>query len=273
MIYLGTLGRMVGIKCPASQNVEAEDRYSFNTTLEGRVKAQARPVLGGRSWSLQTSDATTPEDAATIMGFANGEWGAGPFVFISADAPVTNLLTPDEASCLYQSPNANIRRGGPVNLGADGWAGQSIQHLDPAGGSEIYFSTGQTPVLAGQPVTGSAWIRGDGARVRLYWYTEGSVTPMAGTVSSATITAGDGWKRATVTGTPPAGAVGVAVVAQYAFQAARPAITWTSEMFPLAAGEGCPKAVLHGASKSLVLAGRGRGQQYANLSYTITEVG
>lgn len=269
-IYLGQLGRMVELKCPATQQVSTADGFTFEETLEGRVKAQARPFQR-RTWSLGTSDATTPAQQATLLGFVAGEWGPGPFVFVSADAPVTNMLSPAAANCLETLTSANVIAGGPVNLGSEGWAGSSWSTVNPAVGG-IYYGTSYVPVAPGRRVTGAAYVMGAGASVQLYWY-DSSNTFISASVSAPEGVAGT-MKRISVSGLPPAGAASCRLVSVSASQGARPAITWTSEVFPWAAGEGCPKAVVHGASKSLVLASRDlRGGRYANLSYTVTEVG
>lgn len=131
MIYLGSLGRMIGIKCPASQQLEAEDLYSFELTLEGKRTAQVKP-RAPRTWNLQTSDATKPADVATLMQFVQGGWGPGPFVFVAADAPFTNLLSPAAASC---DPVAGLGSAttldGPLLTG-DGWAGRSLSVPNPS---------------------------------------------------------------------------------------------------------------------------------------------
>lgn len=271
MIYLGTPGRMVGIKCPASQNVEAEDKFSFETTLEGRRKAQVRPV-GRRSWNLQTSDATTPADQAAIMGFIHGEWGVGPFVFVSADAAVSNLLTPAAASSLDLPGHAGISHGGPVTLDPGRWAGQSLIAADPETSIEIFAGKGTYPVLQGIPVTGAAWISAgtvSPAYIRLYWIDQAGGT--LGASASLPVTAPQGLVRISVTATPPAGAVGVKVVALRATRMAAPTLTWSSEVLEPGPGEGCLKAVIHAGSKNVTLAAQ--RAVYGSVSYTVTEVG
>lgn len=275
MIYLGTLGRMVELKCPSQQQLDMGDRFSFEPTLEGRIKGQAQPIQR-RTWSISTSDATTPMQQAAILSFVHGEWGVGPFVFISTDALVTNLLTPSAAACQDFGPvTTNIQAGGPVEVSPGDWAGASVRSYAPESvgdGQEIYMGLDYVPVLPGQVVTGSAWLRGVDARMRLYFYGEGGGVPI-GTQSS--FYAGTSqWQRISVSAQPPAGAVSCRLVAWGVDQVTRPAITWTDSMFDWAAGEGCPKAVIHAASKNLVMASRDpRGGRYANLSYTITEVG
>lgn len=272
MIYLGTLGRLVALKCPASQQMDLGERYSFEPTLEGRIKGQALP-LQRRTWSMSTSDATTPAQQAALQGFVNGSWGPGPFVFVSADAPVTNLLSPGAAACLELTSHVGIGPGGPVDLGPEGWEGSSIAANYPDTTSpEIFFGLGFVPVLPGVPVTGSAYIQGTEARVNLYWYAA-DLSPL-GATPSQNVSSPAGMTRVSVTALPPTGAACCRVVAFHATKATRPALTWTDRAFPWAAGEGCPKAVLHGASKNLIMASRDfRGGRYANVSYTITEVG
>lgn len=273
MIYLGSHGRMVGIKCPASQDVEAEDRYTFDRTLEGKRVGQVRP-LGRRSWSLRTSDATTPADVSAVTAFVNGDWGSGPFWFVSADAPHVNLLTPAGSACReLQTGSPNIKLDGPVDLGAAGWSARSIRSDDPfatsGNGAEIYMGLDVIPVLPGVSVTASAWVKGAGSRVRIYWYDDTFGTPIGGVTGVVEGTAA--WSRVHVTGTPPANAVGCRMIALNAERATRPAVTWTSALEGWGDGQGCPKAVVHGAARSLTLTGM--NGTYSNVSYTITEVG
>lgn len=270
MIYLGTLGRMVGIKCPSSQSVETAERYGFDQTLEGRVKAQAKPV-GRRTWNLQLSQATTPQDHSALSAFANGVWGAGPFYFVSADAPHTNLLTPQASSCA-ETAFATAKPGGPVNLGADGWAGASLT-TPTADANGMYFgnSTELIPVLPGQPVTGSAWVQGAGARVRLNWCDINGDYMFQFVASSNTATST--MSRLSVVGTPPPGAVSCSLLAvgPAGMRATQPAVTWGNELQPWADGQGCKKAVVSAFSRDQVLAVP--GNTYSNVSFTVSEVG
>lgn len=270
MIYLGTLGRIVGIKCPSSQSVEPASRYVFEPTLEGKIKGQARPV-GRRTWNLELSSATSPSEHSALSAFANGEWGIGPFIFVPVDAPHTNLLTPQASSCA-ETTFATAKPGGPVNLGADGWAGASLTTptADPNG---MYFgnSTELIPVLPGQPVTGSAWVQGAGARVRLNWYDMNGNYLSSFVASSNTATST--MARIHVIGTPPAGAAAcrLLIVGPAGMRAARPAVTWSNGLQPWADGQGCKKAVVSAFSRDQVLAVV--GSTYSNVSFTVTEVG
>lgn len=271
-VYLGELGRLVELKCPSSQSVSVEDGTTFETTLEGRVKAQARSARR-RSWSVDIG-AATPAEMASMLAFAGGEWGKGPFVWVSTDAPVTNLLPLEASLCGSQAIYSNtVSRGGPMQLGDGTWAGSSLTTSDPTGTLWVGASKAPVPVLPGQPVTASAWVIGAGGKVRLHWVAaDGSA--MAGTVTSSGTGAAGVPQRLSATGIPPAGAVSCTMSTTKATQITRPAITWTGAPFDWQPGEGCPKAVIHGLSRQIILALRDPSYgRYSNASFTITEVG
>lgn len=273
MAYLGTFGRLVELKCPETQQVSFADRVSFETTLEGRVKSQSRPI-GRRTWQLSTSPAATPQEQATILGFIAGEWGPGPFVFVSADAPLTNLLTPRAATCAETVFPESATNGGPMALGDGQYAGRSLTTLNstPSG---MYFggsgNEGLVPVLPDMPVTGSAWLQGVGAKIRLNWY-DANGSYLSSFVASSE-SAGAGVQRLSVTGVPPSGAASCRLLAvgPAGMRGTRPAVTWTEKARDWGPGEGCSKATIHGATKDVTLAAP--GAVYAGLSFTVTEVG
>lgn len=270
MIYLGTPGRMIELKCPASQQLSADGEPSFQTTLGGRRIAQLPTGARRRAWQCQLSDASTPQEVGAVMGFINGEWGTGPFVFVSADAPVVNLLSPGSASCAPGSFAASgvgtAIPGGPLRT-PDGWAGRSVLN---SGSSPSWIE--QVPVLPGVPVTASVYAHGIGGTLRLAW--RDAAGAEVGAAASPALVNGL-VARLHVTATPPANAVtcqlslGAAVL-----QAARPAATWSDSPLEWGDGQGCPKVIIHGASRDLVMASRDpRGGRYSNLSFTVTEVG
>lgn len=267
MIYLGSLGRMIGIKCPASQNVQAEERHSFSTTLEGRRKAQVRQA-GRRTWSLQTSDATTPAEHSVLAQFADGAWGPGPFVFVSADAPHTNMMTPAASMCIPVDPlQAQVFAGGPVELPGVGWVPRSYLSGSPTTfifGREIY------PVdPGGGPVTAQVFVQGENSRARLNWYDaqKNYLGSTASTVSGSNL----GFTRSWVTAVPPAGAAGVGVGALTSIAVAAPSLTWGSGRYEWSVGAGCLESVVHGVNNDQVLAVP--GHTFSNAGFTVTEVG
>lgn len=266
MIYLGSLGRMIGIKCPASQQAQSVEQFTFKDTVEGRVKAQRRP-LGRRSWSLRTSDATTPGESAILQEFAAGAWGRGPFVFVSADAPHTNLLTPGASTCdpaEVAMGSGGSLLGSPPLLTPDGWAARSVWKNTVNGA----FFGEAVPVLSGRRVTGSAYVSGAGGFVRLVFLNASGAVVSQVDSAAATPTVA----RRSVTALPPVGAVSARLtVTASVTAAARPAITWTDTVQPYSDGQGCSKAVVHGVSRDQVLAVP--GNTFSNLSFTVTEVG
>lgn len=266
--YLGTLGRMVELKCPADQRLSGEDRFTFERTLEGKVKAQVNP-LSRRTWNAGVATAT-PADVGALAAFALGEWGNGPFVWVSADAGVTNMLTPEQSSCDPSTvATTGVTVAGPL-LTADGWAGRSFTNAAPA--TPFYFGTQVAPVIPGQSVTASAYLVGAGAAVIVRWLDSSGVF-ISGVTGAAQGVAGSA-TRCWVTATPPANAASANMQAVNASQGARPALTWTDQLLGWADGQGCPKAVVHGLSRQLLLALKNpKFGRYTDLSFTITEVG
>lgn len=264
MIYLGTPGRMVGLKCPSSQVVEDAGRHSFATTLEGQRFAQVAPAsYSARSWELNVGLAR-PEDVATLSAFSRGVWGPGPFRFIPAGAGHQNLLTPLGSWCMnLVSPGSGF--GGPVNLPDGGVAPESL--LRGAAGT-VYVDGFGVPVLPGQRMTVSAWVRGAGGRVGLAFSDVGgswfSTTSSGGAV-------GDGWQRVHVSVVPPEDAASARFVFVGGDQLTCPQVTWTDGVRPWVEGEGAPAVVVSAVSRDTIRAMP--DANYSRLVFTVTEVG
>lgn len=266
--YLGKLGQLIPIYSNPSMGVSGIPARSFQTTLEGRVKAQVKPV-GRRVWELSAAYAS-PGELAALMGFVNGEWGNGPFVWVPPTAPAINLLAPGVASCgadAVMVPAVTVV--GPLLCGDD-WAGRSLANSAPA--SPMPFGPATIPIIPGKPVTGSAWVVGVGAKVRLDWKNAagGTISSVASTGSGIAGTA----TRLSVTGTPPVGAVSCSLYGTATTQAARPAVTWTDHANEWGSGEGCAKAIVEAVDRT-ALTGSDllSGRRDSNLSFTIREVG
>lgn len=271
-VYIGTLGRLVELPYVTASSITPAERYTFTETLEGRVKAQVRTV-GRRVWSLSASRYLAQAQGA-LMSFINGEWGNGPFVWVSSDAPVTNMLTPEVARCGPQAVfSSTVSRSGPMALDDGQWSGSSLTTSDPTGTLWVGASKAPTPVIPGVPVTASAYVVGGGAKVRLHWYrADGTLLP--GTATSIGSGVAGSPRRLHVTATPPVGTVSCTMSTTRAPQIARPAVTWTDTLFDWADGRGCLSAVIHGVSKDVQSAHRDpNGFRAADMSFTITEVG
>lgn len=265
-VYIGSLGRMVKLPYVGSQQVQAEERYNFSSTLEGKRKAQVKPK-GPRTWAL-AAEHFRPNEHSLLSQFADGAWGHGPFAFVSADAPVSNMLTPGAASCdpALISSTAFISNGGPAEIESGVWVGRS--YLNASGSINMSFPA-RTPVIPGQSVTGSAYVRGAGMKLSIsFWDAADQFISFAASSGSGSASA---WSRLSVTRTPPANAVRVAVYASGAGRGAAPAVTWSDTVLPWSDGQGCDQAVVHGVSRDQVKAMP--GHTYSNVSFTVSEVG
>lgn len=265
-MYLGTLGRLIEIKCPTSLQSSRSGGFSFSTTLEGKVKAQALPG-GRRVWDVELGQLTTPADLQTLEQFVAGAWGPGPFVFVPTDALVTNVLSPGVASCdPAAGMGSNTSPDGPM-LTPDGWAARTVRVNST--NNILWFGDQYFPVIPGAPMTFAAYLLGPDAAARVYWYDE-NLNQLTFHTSDVTATSGSvvrSWR----TVTPPEGAVSFRVRAVNAFQGAWPSVTWTDKLMPPSPGHGCLQAVVHGGSKGVV---RATGtQQFYSTGFTVTEVG
>lgn len=265
-MYLGTLGRMIGIKCPVSQRVESPARYAAVTTLGGRSKAQLLPARD-RVWDLVLGNVTTTEQTAVLDDFAQGHWGPGPFWFVSTEAPVTNLLTPTAASGDASTTVLYGVQGGPWET-PEGLIPRSVLYPDsPADVSWLV----NIPVLPGRPVTGSAILQGSNVRIFLAWYREdGSRIRSSGSPT----TDGSHPVRVSVTDTPPEDAVYVRLItSRSVVRSARPQVTWTDVPVAWSAGRGCPSAVVLAGGSELVRTDHdGSTSTLESVSFVVQEV-
>lgn len=265
-VYIGSLGRMVKLPYVGSQQVQAEERYNFSSTLEGKRKAQVKPK-GPRTWAL-SADHFRPNEHSLLSQFANGAWGPGPFIFVSADALVSNMLTPEAASCHPDSNSAVwVSGNGPVELPEVGWVPRSFM----GNGTEpILFGSDYTPVRRGVRYSVSAFVFGEGSAVRANFY-DANGSLVGGQTSTVTGN-NSGFVRSHISIVPGAGVAGVIVSAVNAAITACPQISeGPGSPLPWSDGQGCAKAVVHGVSRDQVLAVY--GHTFSNVSFTVSEVG
>lgn len=267
MEYLGTPGRMVQLDCASQESTARPDRYRLQETSTGGVRAQVQP-LTPRTWSISTN-ALDDRDLAALEGFVYGEWGAGPWQWVSIAAQHGNLLTPAESMCL-SAGQSWIFRAGPM-LGSDGtWSGRSLSHVRSESGWSIFWD--QIPALPGKPFTFSADVQGGGQvapQLTLGFRDAGgtfiTVHTSSGTASHA------GPQRASVTVTAPIGAASVAVGAQGSVKAlTRPQATWLGHGVPWTTGKGCRTAVVMSVDSTLLWSPGTRRQ--GTLSDSVTTI-
>lgn len=262
-VYIGSLGRMVKLPYVGSQQVQAEERYNFSSTLEGKRKAQVKPK-GPRTWALSANH-FRPNEHSLLSQFADGAWGNGPFVFVSADAPVSNMLTPDGAAC-KNVVTSGASLGGPVLCSDGTWSAQSLLS---GGAPTVYFQSERSPVIPGSPITISAEVMGEGGRASVAFFNASGA--FVSTVSTPPAGVAGSMRRASMSIVVPATAHAAQVGFQSAVQATRPQLTWTDRVMPWSDGQGCAKAVVHGVSRDQVLAVQ--GHTFSNVGFTVSEVG
>ena len=265
MEYLGSLGRLVGLRCASTERVGAESRYSVRTTVEGRRRAQVVPA-SPRTWDVTWSARKNP-DIAALSAFTSGGWGAGPWHWVPVQAQRGNLLTPREALLMERANVAGVADGPPM-LDADGqWFPRSLNIALP--GTAATFVR-DMPVLPGGSVTYSADVErrtgAPGLSIGFY-----DATGAAAGVLLEYGEAQAGVQRVSVSGTVPENAASMAVgVHTNTARLTRPQVTWTPGPVPYSAGHGCRAAIVDGVSEDLIVA-HGSGT-YSGVGFTVMEV-
>lgn len=264
--YLGSLGRMVPIVCPADLSVEPVRAGEVQTTLGGRRFYRSAP-RGHRSWSLRSSELDGPGDLAPVALFANGAWGDGPFWWLSPWAARVNVLTPG-GSVLRYADRAGGTVSGPVQANDGTWFPSSA--VSPAGGvtgvARGYART-YVAVPKGLAYTASLYVSaGQSVRVSEFDSSLGAV--LASRTSSAG--AGSGLRRVSVTATAAASTDALRLDVLGAGTCAGAAISLTPSLAPWGVGDGCAEAIVQGGGIGVTSLAYG---PYASQSYEILEVG
>lgn len=256
--YFGSGGNLFEVKCPASADRVSSRPVTFTRTLGGKVKAFTGQA-SRRSWSLNV-EAGTPQDVSTVEALARAQ---GPLVFISPEAAVGNLLSP-QASAFDPAPT-NATSGGVVQL-PDGTVARSVVSSSSVPVGDAHGNYERVPVRPGDSVTVGAWAV-DRLGFQGFWYdaTGSSITTY---LHSSTAVTGWGWREVTMT--PPAGAAFVSLNIFGGSQYALPSISWgTTAAREL--GTGCANAVLHDGEFSPIAAHRRLNR--SRITYSVTEVG
>lgn len=247
--YLGTPGRLVQVPGTASEDVSREDRYIIERTVEGRRRAQVRPV-SPRSWSVDVPLGTGAY-TSDLEAFAWGAWGNGPWHWVSVHAQQGNLLTPRESALVDRASVSvnNVQDAGPIRDASGAWSARSVTVTLTSGWVALMRGV---PVLPGRPFTFSCDVSGSDPQLHVAF-----VDAAGGTVSTE-IRGGSGssMQRVSVSATVPAGAVEAQVgVRPTVTRATRPQVTWTAGPVPFAAGHGCRAAILDGLTSALQVVG------------------
>ena len=265
--YLGTPGRLVRLDCASTEQLSRPDRYVLQGDATGGVRAQLRP-RAPRTWGINV-DALEDRDLAALEGFVEGEWGAGPWQWVSITAQHGNLLTPAESLCLTASPLG--LQAGAMQCADGTWAGRSLAPTYAGSGWGALWDS--IPVIPGRPVTFSADVSGDGVnapQIAAAFYTAAGSAIGSATYSVAGEARGP--QRAAVSAVAPEGAAEVRVGARPSVsRLTRPQVTWGSEPTDWTTGKGCRSAVPMGLSSALLWS-PGPGRSLTDMTVTIQEL-
>lgn len=266
MEYLGSLGRLVPLRCASAEGMSFGPRYSTRTTVEGVRRAQLVPAQP-RTWDV-TWDLAYTGDVAALSGFADGAWGAGPWHWVPIQAHQGNLLTPREASLVDFVPASYWAGAGPV-MDAEGQLVPRSLAVSLASGWAAPWR--DIPVLPGRRVTWAADVAGtDGPALAMAFFDAEGVQ-VAGFYGTSR--AGAGARRVSMSATPPSLAASVRVGVQPAVSVlTRPQVTWTTGQVPFSRGHGCRSAVLDGFEESLLYAADQRRGAFTAHQFTVMEV-
>ena len=256
--FFGVNGALFEVKCPASADRVSERGVSFTRTLGGKRKA----FVGRgsrRSWSLDVG-AGTPQDVSTVEALSREP---GPLVFISPDAAVGNLLSPQASG--FEVMPASATDTGLVAL-PDGTVARSVVSSVAVRLGSAHGLYEMVPVREGEPVTVGAWSVG-GQWFRGFWR-DALGSQVTNWNAPSQSWAGWAWHEATLT--PPPGAAFLELHLAGGTQYALPSVSW-GDTAAREIGSGCPKAVVHSPEFSPIAAHSRLNR--SRIAYSVTEVG
>lgn len=264
MEYLGSLGRLIPLRCASEERAQTAARYRESFTVEGRRRVQIVPDAP-RVWDVSW-DLAYPRELAALAGFTSGAWGNGPWHWVPVTAQRGNLLTPREAQLLDRAgvSSANVQDAGPVRDSDGGWSPRSVTVTISSGWVALMRGV---PVIPGMPFTFSCDVEGSSPQVHVQF------NDAAGGIVGTQIQAGSGtaMQRVSSSSVVPAGAVEAIVgVRSSVTRACRPQVTWTADPVPFAPGSGCRSAVIEAGSEDLLAIWQ--GVDYRATGFTVLEV-
>lgn len=264
--WLGTLDRMQPVWSTPSMSITAPVERNYSVTLGGRRLVRQAPG-GHREWSM-TGNAAPIDALATIASFVAGDWGVGPWWWLSPWAVGTNMLTPGGSLLKHAGLVAGAAVAGPVQVEGGMWlpcsavtSGSSTSAIARSKSSNV------VPCPPGEPVTGSLFVS-QGQSVQITFFNDSNVSVASATSKPAGATTM--LQRVSVTRAAPANAVAVRVDVTNAGQVAGACVTLTQDPMPWTVGDGCEQAIVESETRDIDVI---TAQPWANQSYTIKEVG
>lgn len=274
--WLGHPGSLVpfhGFVAPF--DVEEEDDVIIQRGMGGGVRARAPRTRAPRTWDIDLPT-VYPRDVKHLRALTTQT--RPPYVLVTSEAQVSNVLTPERSTLQDASPELALGGWWPI-AGEPGDG--AIVRLNPSAafGNLAQVVVGPCPIpplWTGRSVTVSAHVataRTDGARVVLRWLDAAGSLLSGSTAQNGNFRTGmDGLRRSTATGTPPAGAAACRVDVQYAEVIAQAQVTWTDTPTEWDVGAGADRVVLHGLARQVTIP-PGSNTVLQDVSFTATEVG
>lgn len=266
MEYLGSLGRLIPLRCASQERSQASSRYRESFTVEGRRRVQIVPDAP-RTWDVSW-DLAYPPELAALAGFTSGAWGHGPWHWVPITAQSGNLLTPREAQLVDRAgvSSASIQDAGPVRDSDGNWSPRSVTVSISSGWVAL---ARDVPVIAGKPFTFSCDVQGGftPGEIHVAFY-DAAGGAMSGGAASAP---NAGMHRVSYSGVVPAGAASARVGVRSGTKVAtRPQATWTAGPVPFAPGAGCRSAVIEAGGEDVLALWK--GVDYRSTGFTVLEV-
>lgn len=274
MAHIVTDFGLVDLGCESSLRRNTVRPVSYLTTLGGVTKAQVGPRTS-RVWDLSLPSTSTPDQYAALNALVEGEYGKGPWGFVSDGAKVTNLLTPSVSRLSDDPAHGSVSGlGGPMrlpdgSLAGGSWVAQSgtALSLPRVGGF-----TSPAPVVPGGSFTASVFVA-DAPDVRLRVWLYDAAGGQTRTLTTGRSSGGEP-QRLVVSGVAADNEVSLILIVDHVslvFRVARPAVSWASTVQPWAVGEGATSVLITEADLDTVLAVPGR--TYGKSSFMVREVG
>lgn len=267
--FIGPVGGLVEVPFTSSEPEDVPSRSTYRTALSGRVTEQRGP-RGRRTWDCSI-DVSRPDDHHILDQVSAGMIGKGPYVWYSAMARVTNILTPDQSMMM----------GGSWSGGAEGGAGvtsDSVRYLGSLTGGldSVIFIRDAIPVPSEHPLAVSVYVSTHPSKVAWLHVTE--LDPEGATVGTpwtTSVPADTHAHRAAITITTSPRTVSVRVMVTSALMVTLPSLSITSRPMGWSAGRGCVSASLNlrGSDPRLAFESADGWGRRESRTFTIHELG
>lgn len=259
-----------------SGNIDVSDDHAVQVTenpFSGKRRVRTPRGRAMRTWQLSIPNAHADEiaDVRTLLAATMPPW-----TLVTADAQVSNVLTPEGSVLADATPTLGLAGGWPV----EGRVKPTVfTRANPAagGGALGVVRTGIAaipPVWTQRPATISILLgtdRSGGARAGIEWLNAAG-NPMA-TTWGEFVTGMDMLRRSHATAVVPWGASACRIITQYAEVLSEPQVTWTAAVIPeWSPGNGADRVSISGSQRGTDMAVPERyGLRRSDYSVTLVE--